>query len=213
MGPIEIGFLPESHDRISTMTVINRPKSLIDKLKTGVMPPLQLVAILVVAYVITLFLPTNVLVRMGVVPRSLDGLWGVLFHPLLHFSHTHLMCNVMGIMIFGCIISLRSHRDFISITAASWLGGGSLLWLIGQPQSVVGGASGIVYGYLGFVLLRGVFDRRIISIVVSALTLYLFHGVLIGLLPTDVHVSWRGHACGFAVGVASAYAMKSRRRR
>ena len=195
------------------MTVINRPKSLIEKLKTGVMPPLQLVAILVAAHIIVIFLPDAVPMRMGVIPRSLDGAWGILFHPLLHFSHTHLMCNVMGIIILGWIISLRSHRDFINVTAASWLGGGALLWLIGQPHAVVGGASGIVYGYLGFLLLRGVFDRRVISIVVSALTLYCFHGVLIGLLPTDVHVSWRGHACGFAVGVIWAYRFRSRRRR
>ena len=195
------------------MTVINRPKSLIEKLKTGIMPPLQLVAILVAAHIITLFLPDAVVMKMGVWPRSLHHLWGILFHPLLHFGYSHLMCNVMGIIIFGWIISLRSHRDFMEVTAASWLGGGSLLWLIGQPHAVVGGASGIVYGYLGFILLRGVFDKRFVSMCVAAITLYLFHGVLIGLLPTDVHVSWRGHVCGFAVGVVWAYRFRSKRRR
>lgn len=180
-------------------------KSFVGKLKDNIAAPLQVVAVLLLAYVITVFLPSGIRSKMGVMPRSIDGLLGIVFHPFLHFGLRHLLCNVLAIVVFGWLISLRSRNAFLAVTVAAWLAGGVLLWIVGRPQTLVGGASGIVYGYLGFILLRGVFDKRPVSIVLSILTLYFFHGALVGLLPTQIHVSWRGHLCGFAVGVLCAY--------
>jgi membrane associated rhomboid family serine protease len=171
------------------MPMSRKIKSLMGNLKAGLNAPLQLVAILIGAFAITLILPDAMRLKMGVTPRSVDGLLGILLHPLLHFGAWHLMCNATAILIFGWLISLRSKEDFIAVTAAAWLMGGVLLWLVGKSATTVGGASGIVYGLLGFILLRGVFDKSFVSICVSILTLYFFHGVLMGMLPTRYLIS------------------------
>ncbi len=188
-------------------------KSFLRNLGDGLAAPLELVAILTAAYLVTLLLPTELRYKMGVKPRTLSALPGILLHPFLHFGARHLFFNAMALMIFGWLISLRSARTLMAVTAASWLLGGALLWLMGRPGTVVGGASGIVYGYLGFLLLRGIFDKRFVSMGLSLVTLYFFHGALAGLLPTDTQVSWEGHLCGFAAGVFCAYLTKSSPRR
>lgn len=183
-------------------------RTFFSELKAGVVAPIEIVAILTAAYFISICFPPEIRSRMGVAPRSLAGLPGVFLHPLLHHDIRHLFCNASAIVILGWFISLRSRKVFFAVTVASWLLGGALLWVVGKSQTVVGGASGIVYGYLGFIMLRGIFDKRLVSIALSLLAVYYFHGALAGLLPTQTRVSWEGHLCGFAAGVWCAYLSK-----
>jgi membrane associated rhomboid family serine protease len=166
---------------------------------------MEVVLLLVVAFVVTWFAPRALLTGMGLVPREPARLLGILWHPLLHFSPAHLMANAIGILFLGGLISVFSRRTFITVTAISWLLGGALLWLVGRSGTLVGGASGVVYGYLGFLMLRGIFDRKLLYIVITGVSIYAFHGLLVGLLPSRLPISWEGHLCGFVAGGVSAF--------
>ena len=190
---------------------ITKQSSFIDKLKTGLAPPLQFAAILTVAYVLLLMLPEAVRASLGIRSRSLSGLPSILLHPLWHHSASHLFCNALGIIMLGGIISLRSRQMLLRVTAVSWLGGGALLWLFGRSAGNVGGASVIVYGYLGFILLHGIFERSVKSIALAILVVYFFTDLLFGMGPAQaelssaIRLSWEGHLCGFIAGALCAY--------
>ena len=169
---------------------MTKKERLLDGLKVGALAPLEIVALLAVVFAITLFLPRNLTVWMGVRPRSLEGLAGILLHPFLHHGVRHLFCNAAAIVVLGWMIALRSRKDLMSVTVASWLLGGSLLWVLGKSGTVVGGASGIVYGYLGFLLLRGLFDKRLFSIALSLICVYFFHGALLAALLEGLELPW-----------------------
>ena len=199
------------------MTINREKQPLTEKLKAGLAPPLYFVAILILAYVVLFVFPETVRFRMGILPRSFGGLPGVFLHPFWHLSARHLFCNALAIVILGWFISLRSRKMLLIVTAASWLGGGVMLWMVGRPLTVVGGASSIVYGYLGFILLHGIFERSLVSIALSLVALLFFHDSLFGLLslqtypamevalPSSIYVSWEGHLCGFLAGAVCAF--------
>ena len=140
----------------------------------------------------------------GIHPRNVQWLQGILLAPLLHSSWSHLIANTLPLLILGGAIALQSLGDFWIVTALVILISGVGVWLVGPAFSVTVGASGLVFGYFGFLLLRGFFDRSITSILVS-LGVGLFYGGLIwGVLPSDPHVSWQGHLFGFLGGALAA---------
>jgi membrane associated rhomboid family serine protease len=167
--------------------------------------PVELVCLLMVVFFAIQLAPLSLQSAMGLVPRQPDRLLSILWHPLLHFSLAHLLANIIGILFLGVLISMFSRATFVSVTLVVWLLGGSILWVVGRGGHLVGGASGIVYGYLGFLMLRGIFDRKLLYILLSAFSVYAFHGLLAGLLPTLLPISWEGHLCGFIAGGISAF--------
>ncbi len=140
----------------------------------------------------------------GIQPRSIAGLWGILFAPLLHGGLAHLFGNTLGILLFGWMIMLREERHFYVVTALSWIAGGLGTWLIGASGSVHIGASGLVFGYFGYLLFAGLFERRFGSILLSLLVLVLWGGMIFGVLPGQLGISWEGHLFGFLAGALSA---------
>ncbi len=179
-------------------------KSWVRKCVAHVVAPLELIVILAAAYIVALFLPDAFRNRMCIIPRELDGLAGILFHPLLHFSTAHLILNCLGLFILGGLLAISTKKAFFAITALSWIAGGAILWGIGN-EGLHAGASGIVFGYLGFLMSRGFFDRRFLPILLSIITIYFFYGMLAGMVPTDQSVSWEGHISGFIVGCTCAF--------
>ncbi len=96
--------------------------------------------------------------RLGIYPRTLEGLWGILFSPLLHGSFKHLAANTMPLAILGGLILLGDLKAFVVVTGLVWLVSGVGVWLVGRPRSLHIGASGIVFGYLGFLLAQAYFE-------------------------------------------------------
>jgi membrane associated rhomboid family serine protease len=144
------------------------------------------------------------LLQFGIVPRTTDGLIGILVAPFLHADLNHLIANTVPFLLFGWLVMLRDRRHFLPVTLYSMLGAGLLSWAIGAPGSVHVGASGVVFGFLGFLLLSGWYARSFASIALSVLVAVVWGGTVAGVLPGTPGVSWQGHLGGFIGGVLAA---------
>ena len=148
--------------------------------------------------------------RYGILPRNLIGLRGILFAPFLHSNFAHLIANTIPFLTLGWFVMLRETRDFFVVTGITMLVSGLGVWLIGSAGLHIG-ASGVVFGYLGFLLARGYFERNIPSILLSVIVGFLYGGAIWGVLPTQPGVSWEGHLFGFVGGVIAARFLSQRK--
>jgi membrane associated rhomboid family serine protease len=140
----------------------------------------------------------------GIRPRTEAGLWGILLAPFLHAGFAHLLANTAPLLVLGWLVLVRGLRDFVRVTAVAVLPGGLGVWLVGGTRTVHIGASGLVFGYLGYLFLRGYWERSVSAILVAVAAGVLYGGVLWGILPTGHGVSWEGHLFGFAGGATAA---------
>lgn len=140
----------------------------------------------------------------GIRPRQLKGIPGIVLAPLLHGDLKHLAANTGPLAILGTLILLNGLRSFLLVTAVVWLVSGVGVWLVGRNNTNHLGASGLVFGYLGFLLLRGYFVQSPVAIAVAVLVGFLYSGALWGLLPLRQGRSWTGHLFGFLGGVLAA---------
>jgi membrane associated rhomboid family serine protease len=148
----------------------------------------------------------KVLNRFGLTPRTLIGLPGILFSPFLHADWRHLEGNTLYYLIFGGLVFLREPSDFLAISTAITLIGGFALWLIGRSATYVG-ASGVLFGYVGFSLSIAYFERNLASALVLVLTVMLvlftrrFGNTLWNIFPLYKRVAWDGHLLGLLTGI------------
>lgn len=151
--------------------------------------------------------------RFGLRPRHVDGLWGVLTEPFLHQSYGQLFSDTVPLVLIGWVLMLSGVRAWLTVTVIVVVLGGLLTWLV-APAGLLLGSSGMVFGWLGYLLARAYFSRKLRWIVVAALVLFFFGGLMSSLLPSfDTHVSWQGHACGFVAGVLAGALLHPRRAR
>jgi len=150
--------------------------------------------------------------RLGILPRTGSGLLGILAAPFLHGGWDHLAGNTIGILLLGGLTMAIGRREFITVTLAGALVGGLGTWLFGR-YSVHIGASGLVFAYLGYLLLRGWYDRRFGSIALALGVGWFYGGMVFGMIPgiTPSHISWEGHLFGFIGGVVAARLLRQRR--
>ena len=151
------------------------------------------------------------LLQFGIVPRTVHGLIGIAAAPFLHGSLNHLIANTIPFLIFGWLVMLRDRRHFLPVTLYAALGAGLLAWSIGAPNSVHVGASGVIFGYLGFLLLSGWYSRSFMSIVMSLGVAALWGGTVLQVLPGAAGISWQGHLGGFIGGILAARRFKGSR--
>lgn len=142
--------------------------------------------------------------RFGLQPRRVAGLWGVLTMPFLHASYRHLLSNTAPLVLIGWVVLLAGLRVWAIVTAIVVVAGGLLTWLVGPGDTVIVGASALVFGWLGYLLARAYFSRKVTWIVVAVLVLLFFGTLLYGLVPiSHSHESWQAHVCGFVAGVGA----------
>ena len=168
------------------------------------------VATIWVLEVVDIFLG-GALNRYGILPRNLIGLRGILFAPFLHGNFAHLIANTIPFLTLGWFVMLRETSDFFVVTGITMLVSGLGVWLFGSAGLHIG-ASGVVFGYLGFLLARGYFERNIPSILLSVIVGFLYGGAIWGVLPTQPGVSWEGHLFGFVGGVIAASFLSQRKK-
>ncbi|MGA1265160.1 MAG: rhomboid family intramembrane serine protease [Prochlorothrix sp.] len=152
-----------------------------------------------------IFRNRNKLDEFGIRPRSLSGLAGILLSPFLHGGFRHLIANTVPFITLGWLVMLRRIQDFWEVTIVTLIISGLGVWLLGAPNSIHLGASGLVFGYFGFLLTRGYFDRRIDSIALGILVLALYGGLIWGIAPWQRGVSWEGHLFGLLGGGLAAW--------
>ena len=143
--------------------------------------------------------------QFGIIPRQLIGLRGIIAAPVLHGDFAHVAANTVPFVILGWFVLLRGTRTFAIVAALALFVGGLGTWLIAPSTSIHIGASGLVFGFLGYLIFRGYFERSWQSIAWSIGVLLLYGGMLLGLLPTAMSVSWQMHLFGFIGGGVAAY--------
>ena len=149
---------------------------------------------------------------LAVRPRSVKGLAGVLGMPFAHGSMTHLLANTVPMLIFGGILVSRGIGYFFKVSLAIMVLGGAALWLFGRDSAHIG-ASGVVFGYFGFLVVRGFYERRLSSLGAALFVIVLYGGMIFGVLPRDDHISWEAHLVGLLAGGLWARAIHALERR
>jgi membrane associated rhomboid family serine protease len=183
---------------------MNEVKGFARELKTQFLTLGGLVALMWAIEIVDQFILLRSLDQFGIRPRSIPGLWGILFAPFLHGNFPHLIANTVPFLTLGWLVMLRNTRDFWTVSIVAAIVGGLGTWLIAPSGTVHIGASGIIFGYLGFLLSRGYFERNFTSIALSVTVGILYGSLIWGVLPQRIGISWQGHLFGFIGGVVAA---------
>ncbi|NBE94593.1 rhomboid family intramembrane serine protease [Nonomuraea sp. KC401] len=148
--------------------------------------------------------------QYGIVGWDPDGLVGILLAPFLHGGFGHLMANSLPLLILGFLAGLRDVGKFLWASLMIVLIGGLGTWVT-SPGVVTIGASGLVFGYFGFILARGLFDRSLLDFAIAIGVGVAYWGILAGLLPNQPGISWQGHLFGLIGGVVAAWVLRRKR--
>lgn len=146
----------------------------------------------------------------GIVPREAGELRDIVPAAFIHFGFDHVAANSLPLLVLGFLAALRGTRRFLSVAFVIILCSGLGVWLVAPPHTNTAGASGLVFGLFGYLLVRGFVDRRLIDIAVGLVVAVLYGSILWGVLPTAQGVSWQGHLFGLAGGVAAAFLFRDR---
>ncbi len=158
------------------------------------------VAMLWVVFLIDRALPLE---RLGLVPRTVAGLTGIVAMPFLHSNLAHLAANTVPLIVLLVMLSISGARA-LGTSVAIVLLSGTLLWLFGRSANHIG-ASGLVFGLAAFLIASAWYRRTLAALGVAVLTVVLYGGVLAsGVLPFNAAVSWDGHLAGAVAGVLTA---------
>ncbi len=152
--------------------------------------------------------------QFGLVPQDVSRLPDIFTSPFLHLSWQHLEGNSGPLFVFGFLAAYRGVKKFLGLTLLIAVTSGLAVWVFQNTSSVTVGASGLVFGYLGYVVLRGVFDRHLIDTLIGAVMFASFAYVLTGATPgAPTGVSWLGHLGGLVGGLAGAWIFRDRSER
>jgi membrane associated rhomboid family serine protease len=141
--------------------------------------------------------------RWGILPRTLSGLVGIPLSPFLHGNFAHLLLNTVPLVTLGGFVALQGTRIFLAVSLWIIFLSGAALWLLGRPAYHVG-ASTVIFGYFGYLVARGWYERSVTALLVALLVLVLYGGIVWGVLPMRSYISWEGHLFGLLAGVLVA---------
>ncbi|CEG60534.1 putative rhomboid family protein [Legionella micdadei] len=146
------------------------------------------------------------LLILGIIPRHILGLPGILFAPLLHANFNHLFFNSIPLLVLSNFILVNGLTYFLWVTAIITLISGVLIWLFAKPGIHVG-ASSVITGYWGLLVSDIVQQGTLTAIILGIISLYYFAGIFFGIFPSKKGVSWEGHLFGLLAGLATSYLM------
>ncbi|MFI6939127.1 rhomboid family intramembrane serine protease [Streptomyces sp. NPDC050418] len=144
----------------------------------------------------------------GIAPREPGELRDVIPAAFLHYGWDHLIANSMPLLVLGFLAALSGLRRFFSVVALITVASGLGVWLTAPAHSVTAGASGVVFGLFGYLLIRGFVDRRAVDVVIGLLVGVVYGSILWGVLPTTEGISWQGHLFGLLGGVLAAFVFR-----
>lgn len=147
----------------------------------------------------------------GIEPRDPQTFWHIFTAPFLHAGLPHLIANTVPLAVLAFMSALRSIGRFVSATFVIVLVGGTLVWLFGR-SSIHLGASELIFGYLAYLLGVGWWERTPSAIAIALVALFLYGGIIWGVLPSNPMVSWEAHLFGFIGGLVAALLIHGRRR-
>jgi membrane associated rhomboid family serine protease len=163
-------------------------------------------------------LDSNHLDSDGILPRSIDHVWGIFTAPFIHASWQHLIANTVPFVFMGLIIALQGAKRFALVTLIVIVVGGIGTWLVSPSHTSTGipeytiGASGVVFGYATYLFTRGFFNRNIVELLIGLVVGVIWGGALWSSVVPHTGISWQGHVCGAIGGVVAAYLLRNEHR-
>ena len=190
------------------MTSQHKKKSTIEEFKIL----LAIVAVFWLIEIVDFLIFKGELDKFGIQPRSITGLGGLVFAPFLHGGFPHLIANTIPFVTLGWLTMIQETSDFYIVSIIAAIFGGLGVWLLGGSNSIHIGASILIYGYLGFLLLRGYFQKNLPSIILSVIVFFLYGGLIFGVFPSRMGISWEGHLFGFIGGAIAAWVISKEKK-
>lgn len=165
---------------------------------------LTIIAILWVIHIINSIFKYRLNI-FGIYPRTIHGLFGIIFAPFLHGNYNHLFLNTVPLFILISLLAINGHIHFYYVSGTIILIGGFLIWLFGKKAIHVG-ASSLIMGYFGYLLAKAYLTQSPETIIIAILGLFYLSSLFLMLFPsTKKNVSWEGHVFGFIAGIATMY--------
>lgn len=175
-----------------------------------ILPPLRLTFIMWLSFSLEFYLQLD-LGFLGIYPRTLYGLIGVLTSPMIHGSLTHILSNTLPLLFLGGALYYFYDKIATRVFLQGYLFTGMLVWLFGRPFYHIG-ASGLIYSIAFFLISFGIFRKDFRSMTISLVVVFLYGGIIYGILPSQPGVSWESHLMGAIVGVTTAFTLSRVRR-
>ena len=147
----------------------------------------------------------------GIHAHEVDGLPGIISAPFLHAGWDHLISNSVPFFILGFLVLLGGLARWLLSSLISIVTSGLTAWLLTPGQVIIVGASGLIFGWLSYLLARGLWSHRPGQVVVAVGVLVLYGGLILGVLPGQTGVSWQAHLGGAVGGVLAAWLLHRRR--
>ena len=177
------------------------------RLGVAVLFPALLLVLLWLAYVIAINTEGGSLYWLGIYPRTVAGLVGIVLSPLLHADFEHALSNSIALALLGVALFYFYPREAFQVLVFGWLFSGLLTWLIARPAYHIG-ASGLIYVFGVYLIFRGWSVRRKALAALSLLVTFAYGSMIWGIFPAELHISWEGHLSGALVGVVLAFWQK-----
>lgn len=184
-----------------------------NKINLAPLKPVAVLVILIWAIFLVEYTFSLDFSKFGVVPRTIFGLRGIVLSPFIHGNIFHILSNTLPLLILGGLL-FYFYRDkayyvlFLSIVLS-----GIGTWLIGRGNTAHIGISGVIYSFATFIVFAGFYKKRILSILISVAVIILYGGLIWGLLPGRVNVSFEGHIAGAASGFFLAWILYKKKER
>jgi membrane associated rhomboid family serine protease len=148
--------------------------------------------------------------QFGILPHNVGRLPEIFTAPFLHFNWDHIEGNTVPLFVLGVLAAYRSIVKFLLATLIIAVVSGLAVWLFQSSGELTVGASGLIFGYFGYVLVRGFFDRNLFDIGVGIVAGVLYWTILQVAIPGTPGISWIGHLGGLVGGVLAAWVLRTR---
>jgi membrane associated rhomboid family serine protease len=141
---------------------------------------------------------------LGIIPRHLFGMAGIIFAPLLHANINHLFFNSIPLLVLSDFILINGLSYFLIVTLIITVVSGTLIWIFGKPGIHIG-ASALITGYWGLLVSDSFQQASITSVMLGLVSVYYFAGIFLGVFPGKKGISWEGHLFGLLAGIGVSY--------
>jgi membrane associated rhomboid family serine protease len=144
--------------------------------------------------------------RFGIQPRDVDDLPDIFTAPFMHAGFGHLMANTLPFLILGFIAAARGIGKFLAASLIIIVVGGLGVWFLSSANTL--GSSILIFGFFGYLVGRGVFERRLLDIGIAVAVVAVYGTMIFGVIPGDPGISWQGHLFGLIGGVLASWFLR-----
>lgn len=183
---------------------------MISEFKQSVLIPIRVTLLMWCFHLVQSFLHLD-LGYLGIYPRRVSGLIGIVCAPLVHGDYGHIISNTVPFLVLTIALFYFYKKVALLVFVNCYLSTGALVWLFGRSFYHIG-ASGVVYGIAFFLMLFGLFRKDIKSIFISTIVVGMYGGLIYGLMPDNPQTSWESHLLGASVGGALAFYLRRSKR-